>query len=101
MKRSACLVPAAVAAAMLLTGCGTHRDRTPAETDRRDSVFDDARDLTSDAVRDGRELASDAVQNGRELVSSAAEDVSDAMDKSDSDGEYRTDSDGRVKPDER
>ena len=121
MKHRAVLA-CSLAAAALLTGCGTHRDRTPAETTRHDSVADDARELVSDAVRDGKELASDAVQNGREMasdavqngremasdaadkgreiVSDAARDVSDAMDKTDSDGEYRTDSEGRVKPDD-
>ena len=110
MKHRAVLA-CSLAAAALLTGCGTHRDRTPAETTRHDSVADDARELVSDAVRDGKELASDAVQNGREMasdaadkgreiVSDAARDVSDAMDKTDSDGEYRTDSEGRVLPDD-
>ncbi len=109
MKHRAVLVYTLLAAAML-TGCGTHRDRTPADSNRNDSVTDDAREMVTDAIREGRELASDAVQNGRELasdavqngkdmVSDAAEDVSEAMDKTDSDGAYRTDSDGRVQPD--
>ncbi|MCR4646210.1 MAG: hypothetical protein K5695_12515 [Oscillospiraceae bacterium] len=111
MKHRAYPVPAALLAAVLLTGCGMRHDRTPAETDRSSSVADDARELATDAVSDGRELVSDAAQNGkelasdaaergREIVSEAAEDVSDAMDKTDSDGAYRTDENGRVLPEE-
>ena len=111
MKHRAYPVPAALLAAVLLTGCGMRHDRTPAETDRSSGVVSDAREMVTDAVRDGKELASDAAQNGKELasdaalrgkeiVSEAAEDVSDAMDKTDSDGAYRTDEDGRVRSDD-
>ena len=100
MKHRAYPVPAALLAAVLLTGCGMRHDRTPAETDRSSGVVSDAREMVTDAVRDGKELASDAAQRGKEIVSEAAEDVSDAMDKTDSDGAYRTDEDGRVRSDD-
>lgn len=58
------------------------------------------KELASDAVQGGKELASDAVQNGKELVSDAAEDVNDAMNKGDGDGDYRTNDNGRVLSDD-
>ena len=114
MKHSTRMILPVLAVALLLTGCGSHRrdkseDRTGVTSrndvvSRAEEMASDAvrngKEMASDAVQDGKEIASDAVQNGKELVSEAAEDVSDAMHKGDGDGDYRTDSDGRVRDDD-
>ena len=93
------LVLPAFAAAVLLTGCGSHDDRSGARTDdRRGGVLseaaEDGREMVSDAAENGRRMASDAAEDGREMVSEAAEGVKDEL--SDGDGRYRTDDDGKV-----
>ena len=103
------LVLPAFAAAVLLTGCGSHDDRgavrstdrptmTGTARDDRGGVLseaaEDGREMMSDVAEGGREVVSEAAEDGREMVSEAAEGVKDEL--SDGDGRYRTDDDGKV-----
>ena len=90
----------ALAAALVLTGCGGRRDRDtdsraethPEATARREERRDEG--LVSDAVENGREMASNAAEDGKELATDLAGDIKEEMH--DGDGTYRADERGRV-----
>ena len=101
----------ALAAALVLTGCGGRRDRDtdsrtethPEATARREERRDEG--LVSDAVENGREMASNAAENGKEMASDLVEDGKELAtdlagdikeEMHDGDGTYRADERGRV-----
>ncbi len=87
MRRNMQWIPAALAAAVLLSGC-SRRDDLPSEAESEDrttnvtsvtettaltedtnGVLDDAGTMLSEAVEDGRDIVSDVIDGGETLVS--------------------------------
>lgn len=89
-------MPAALAAAVMLSGCSRRNDLpSEAETEDRtttittvtetvtedtDGFLDDAGTMLSDAVENGGDIVSDVIDGGETLISDAIEDGRDLMD---------------------